>query len=181
MNFLEQSYRDRSSCSFTSMYNIYSRVRENEYVKMEITVEESEMDETIASLTEAFCERIPKIEQIANEIQDEANAILPLLRDADLTHVLFDIHHCWLDDINVCVYPCDIKIKDMFEVACNLPSSQKVAKLHYLHIVNKEMQFLIDGFKQYNHVFRLFLMQTMCADQCDYLNFYPHEEHQMEE
>lgn len=69
----------------------------------------------------------------------------------------------------------------MFDEACNLPCSKKVTKLHYLHIVNKEMQLLNDGFNQHNHVFRLFLMQIMCADQHDSLDFYPHEVNQMEE
>lgn len=66
-------------------------------------MKESEMDETIVSLIAAFGESIPKIGQLANEIQDEANAILRLLRDEELTHVLYELHRPWLDDLNICV------------------------------------------------------------------------------
>lgn len=119
--------------------------------------------------------------ELGNEIQDEANIILRLLRHHELKHVLFELHNCWLNDINHCVSPCQLKIKAMFDEACNYHAPKKVTPLHYSHILIQEMQLLNDGFNQHNHVFRLFLMQILWADQHDSLDFYPHEVNKMEE
>lgn len=69
------------------MNKIYTRVRENEYIKMKIKVKPSEMNETIVNLIAAFRESAPICGKLANEIQDEANTILHLLRDIELRDV----------------------------------------------------------------------------------------------
>lgn len=141
----------------------------------------SEIDGTITKLIAQFREKLPICGQVRNEIQDEANSILRLLRHHELKHELFELHNCWLYDIQQYVSPCQLRIKAMFDGACNRPCSRKLTKLHYLNILNQEIHLLNDGLNQYNHIFQLFLMQILCADQRNFLGFYPHEVDQMEE
>jgi len=158
------------------------RVRENEYVRMKTTdtVKLSEIDGTITKLIASFREKLQIADQLY-EIQEKANSIFCLLRHHAIKLELHILNNMWMNDIRHYVSPCQLRINNMFNEVFKLPKFKNITKLHYLTVLNREIQLLNDGFNQYKHIFKLSLVQILCADQRNTLDFYPHEVDRMEE
>jgi len=161
-------FYDRSRESVDVIRKLFTRIKENEYVKLKTAwrnnSNNSNASTQIFSQRELFLRNIKKPTLLANTIQNKADSLFPLLRNPVVQHELYDLHSTWIYTFKWIVHPCMMKINAFFEENIAVPDSNLNRKLDYWQVINKELNVLNDGFYQYCEIYRLALLQIILAD-----------------
>jgi len=167
LNIVNNFY-DRSRESVDVIRKLFTRITENEYVKLKTAwrnnSNNSNASTQIFSQRELFWRNAKKPTLLANTIQNKAESLFPILRNPVVQHELYELHSTWICTLKWIVHPCMMKINAFFEESIAVPDSNLNKKLDYLKVINKELNVLNDGFYQYCEIYRLALLQIISAD-----------------